>query len=298
MSNDVSPDFATLFLIKQLLADKLNATFQSQYITETKRIKSDIQRGNWSDIVRPGLRAYKLLFVPGFRYISEPTSGADFNNQRQFFSELGVKVQLVRTEEEGTVEANAAIIAASIRAEREANLILVSTSKAGPEVALALGRLLMPRETCPVKAWISVGGLIYGTPLVDYATSWPESWIVRLMFLYARTSYRSLPGLTTVASRARMNTIRIPRDIMIVQYMAVPLSGDIYGPVTNRYRRLRKDGPNDGLTPLADELLPNGITVIEPGLDHFYADPDIEAKSVALANVTSETLAAQRRIEK
>jgi hypothetical protein len=30
--------------------------------------------------------------------------------------------------------------------------------------------------------------------------------------------------------------------------------------------------------------------VIEPGIDHFYAAPDIEVKSVAVANVVAEAL--------
>jgi hypothetical protein len=141
-----------------------------------------------------------------------------------------------------------------------------------------------------VKAWISVGGLIRGTPLADYATTWPQSWIVRLMFLYSRTGFQGVPGLTTAASQARTEGIRIPARIVIVEYIAVPLSGDIYGSVRSRYIRLRKGGPNDGLTLLADELLPNGIAVVEPGIDHFYAAPDIEVKSVALANVVAEVL--------
>jgi len=45
---------------------------------------------------------------------------------------------------------------------------------------------------------------------------------------------------------------------------------------------------------LGDELLPNGTAVIEPGIDHFYAAPDIEIKSVALANVVAEALSGER----
>jgi hypothetical protein len=110
------------------------------------------------------------------------------------------------------------------------------------------------------------------------------------MFRYSRTGFQGIPGLTTAASQARMERIRIPVGIMIVEYIAVPLSGDVYGGVRSRYVRLRKHGPNDGLTLLADELLPNGIAVIEPGIDHFYAAPDIEVKSVAVANVVAEAL--------
>jgi hypothetical protein len=289
ISQSTSPDFAALFLIKQLLSNPRNVKFQTNYLAETKRIKADLKRNEWSHTTRPALKRYEVLFVPGFHYMTDKSSGADFANQRQFFHELGIRVDLLRTEEDGTVEENAAIIAANIRALRDADAILVSTSKAGPEVALALGKILAPDETARVKAWISVGGLIRGTPLADYATTWPQSWIVRLMFRYSRTGFQGIPGLTTAASQARMERIRIPARIMIVEYIAVPLSGDIYGSVESRYARLRKDGPNDGLTVLADELLPNGIAVIEPGIDHFYAAPDIEVKSVALANVVAES---------
>src|SRR5260221_6586127 len=99
--------------------------------------------------------------------------------------------------------------------------------------------------------------------------------------------------MTTAASRARMEGIRIPARIVIVEYIAVPLPADMYGSVRSRYVRLRKGGPNDGLTLLADELLPNGIAVIEPGIDHFYAAADIEVKSVALANVVAEALSGR-----
>jgi len=293
ISHQVSPDFAALFLVKRLLSCRKNAVFQAEYLAESKRIKSELKHNRWADIARPALKQYEVLFVPGFHYITDPTSGADFANQRQFFEELGIRVGLIRTEEDGAVETNAAIIAANLRGRSQAHdkIILVSSSKGGPEVALALGKLLSPDDTARVNAWISVGGLFRGTPLADFATRWPESWIVRMMFLYSRTGFENLPGLTTKFSQTRLEEIKIPARILLIEYIAVPLSGNMHGSVKSRYLRLRKDGPNDGLTLLADELLPNGISVIEPGVDHFYDDPDIEAKSLALANVAAEALA-------
>jgi hypothetical protein len=58
-------------------------------------------------------------------------------SKQQFFDDLGVRVQLIKTEEDGTVEENAAIIAPAIRALRDNNVILVSMSKGRPEVVLA-----------------------------------------------------------------------------------------------------------------------------------------------------------------
>ena len=294
LSEETSPDFATIFFINRCLSDHTNERFQSGYSRELQRIESLIDRRRWARIRRIGLRGYKILFIPGFHYLSDPTSGADFSNQRRMMRELGLNVQLAATEEDGTIEENAEIIGRIVRSESRSHskLILVSTSKAGPETALALGRILRPDETTSVRAWLSVGGLIRGTPLADRVTTWPKSWISRILFSLESTDFRSVPGLTTSASRKRMNSIRLPPKILVVQYVAAPLSGDIAEDVKGRYTYLRKYGPNDGLTLLADELVPDGITIVELRFDHFYRDPEINLKSMAIANLVADELNA------
>ena len=293
ISKETSPDFATAFFINHSLSDHYNQKFQAGFYDELRRIQSLIRQRKWTRIVRPRLQRYKLLFVPGFHYLSDPTSGADFSHQRQLMRRLGLDVQLAATEEDGTVEENAKIIARVVRAESASHtqLILVSTSKGGPETALALGKILEPGETTSVKAWLSVGGLIRGTLLADRIMTWPKSWIARIIFAHERVDFQSLPGLTTAVSRLRINGLRLPYHILVVQYVAAPLSGDIADDVRGRYTYLRKYGPNDGLTLLADELLPHGITILEPGVDHFYRDPEINLKSLAIANLVAKELA-------
>jgi hypothetical protein len=285
LSRETSPDFATLFFIKRTLAEHPN--FQTAYSRELSAIRSAVRRSTRVRPVRNELRQYEFLFIPGFHYLSDPSSGADFYSQRHWFHQLGLRNRLVATQEDGTIEENAATIVESIRAERRSStpLILVSTSKGGPEVALALGKLLEPDETATVKAWVSVGGLIHGTFLADSVMGWPKLWLAKMAFSHAGVDPRSLPGMTTTASRKRMEQIRFPHHILVVQVIGAPLSGDIGDDVKDRYTKLRKYGPNDGLTLLADEVLPGGITVIEPGLDHFYRDPEIDLKFLALADV-------------
>jgi hypothetical protein len=292
LSKQTSPDFATLFFIRKSLTDPANAEFQTRYVNEVMRIKTMIRRNHWGTLVPNGIHDYKFLFVPGFRYVSEPNSGAAFTSQREWMRKLGFNVKLIPIIEDGTIRENAKLIAQAIRQESRSDvkLILVSTSKGGPETVLALGKVLQPVETAAVKGWISVGGLIRGTQLADWATEWPQSWFIRTIFSQQGIDPRSLPGLTTRASAKRFDEIAVPQHILIVEYIAAPLSGDIASDVKTRYRLLRKYGPNDGLTLLGDELLAGGITVIEPGLDHFYRDPDIDVKSLALANIVVEKL--------
>ena len=57
-----------------------------------------------------------------------------------------------------------------------------------------------------------------------------------------------------------------------------------------RYEQLLPYGPNDGLTLLADELIPGGKAVLEIGLDHYYRDPEIDLNALALASVVVREL--------
>jgi hypothetical protein len=41
---------------------------------------------------------------PGFHYLTDRSASANFAHQRQFFDELGVRVQLIKTGEDGTME--------------------------------------------------------------------------------------------------------------------------------------------------------------------------------------------------
>jgi hypothetical protein len=297
ISARTSPDFATLFFIKQSLSDSRNARLQKAYRQEVSRINTVPGRTVRAVAARNQLRQYELIFVPGFHYLSDQSSGADFYNQRQLFGRLGLHVELAATLEDGTIEENAAVVAGIVRAQSKSNprLILISASKGGPETALALGKMLKPGETKSVKAWLSVGGLMEGTFLADHVSGWPESWLARMILRYSGIDPRSLPGMTTTVSRERMKEIVLPSHIFLLEFIGAPLSGDIANDVRHRYIELRKYGPNDGLTLLADELLPHGATVIEPGLDHFYQDPEIDLKSLALANVVADELGGERQ---
>ena len=110
------------------------------------------------------LSRFRFLFVPGFHYRTDPSSGADFAGPRTYLRNCGFDTQLVEVEEDGTIEQNASFIAEAVRKESSEGkrLIVVSTSIGGPETAVALGKLLPVDDLRPVAAWISVGGLWAG----------------------------------------------------------------------------------------------------------------------------------------
>jgi hypothetical protein len=279
-----SADLAALLFIERLRESGLNRRAQESYLAHLEALRRQ-PRAEW--LAREA-RDSEILFAPGWFYRSYPENGADFRAQRELLNRLGIANALVETGENASVESNADLLAAALRGRRGSgrSVILVSTSKSGPEAALALGDRLRPEETAHVRAWVNVGGILRGSPLADAALRLPG----RLVAGFAlRGRLAGIASLRTRPRRARFETLRIPPGILIINFVAVPLSGDVTPGARSGYRRLARHGPNDGLTLLADVIAPGGVTVVEPGLDHFFAAPDILERGLALlATVFSE----------
>jgi uncharacterized protein YkvS len=93
------------------------------------------------------------------------------------------------------------------------------------------------------------------------------------------------------ARRNRMfQSMRISPHIKVIHYVGVPLAFQVSSDIGGRFCDLLEYGPNDGLTPVSDELTSNGIIVADLGLDHYYRDPDIDKKTLTLARMTASIL--------
>ncbi|MGI8740235.1 MAG: hypothetical protein ACR2KU_11640 [Gammaproteobacteria bacterium] len=290
LSECFSTDFATLLFTRQLLRHDRNRRLHRALQRETDRLI----RGDAADKPLPEASDphYMLLFAPGW-YYATTDSGADFARQRETLTRMGYDTRLIETQENGAVEDNAAIIADTIRrfSRKARDIILVSVSKGGPEAAFALGHLLAPHEARRVSAWINVGGLLRGTPLADRAFEWPRSWLARAYSLYKGWDMAGVASLTGRRSDARLRQIRMPAHILVLNYIGAPLSGQVMpGRTTDNYRSMRHLGPNDGLTLLVDVLALDGVTLVEPGLDHYFLDPLLDLKTAALARVVIDRL--------
>jgi hypothetical protein len=96
--------------------------------------------------------------------------------------------------------------------------------------------------------------------------------------------------MTTAARRARFAAVLLPPHVLVVNYLGVPKSTDVHSGVRDRYDLLAEDGPNDGLALLADAIVPQGVTVVAPGLDHFLAEPRQDRIVAAMARAVLDTL--------
>jgi hypothetical protein len=123
----------------------------------------------------------------------------------------------------------------------------------------------------------------------------PKRWLVKFVTFAKGWDFASIESMTTHRSRARFNRLYIPQSILVINYVGIPLSGDITKLAKDGYEDLRGEGPNDGLTLITDEIFPGGITIVEQGLDHYFQDKEIDLKTAALAQTIITRLEAKRQ---
>ena len=133
------------------------------------------------------------------------------------------------------MESNADIVAAAIRARAPSGrrLIILSASKSGPEVALALTQL-GPAETGHVAAWINAVGAIQGTPLAD------DNIFPELEYVMGKLDPLGMESIDHCRSRQRFDSFRIPEHLLVVNYFGIPVSGSVSFWIRRSYSPLRK----------------------------------------------------------
>lgn len=284
-----STDLAALVFARQLFRQVQRQPLDRLFHEELSAVSNAYQSGDLDALaVDP---EFLVLFVPGWLYKSDPATGADFAQVRALLSRHGARVALIEIGENLSVEENAKLIEAQILhlAVSRQQLILVSGSKGGPEVALALSNLRDNPAGRNVKAWVNIGGLLHGTRLADVGLSWPTCWFVYLAVL-PDGSFEGIRSLSTAQSTTRLSALRLPQDTLIVNYLGIPLSGQVSDQARGGYSRLQMDGPNDGLTYLTDAIAPNSVTIPELGADHYFRRSDIDLKSLALTRAITRHL--------
>ena len=219
---------------------------------------------------------YEIVFVPGYLYKRHRVTGADLAAPRAALRKAGLAPGFIETSEDGAIEANAEIIAAAVRARTDGRrLILVSVSKSGPEVAAALTRLDAGGAS-KVAAWVNIAGALQGSPLADESLSQWEDVI-------GQVDIAGLTSLSTARSRQRFASFHVPRHVLVLNYIGVPLAASVSWLGRGGYAQLRVHGPNDGLSLLPDLIYPAAATLAEIGRDHFLLDDHTDAATIALA---------------
>jgi hypothetical protein len=286
LSDEFSVDFAALYMADQIARVPANRRFRSAFDQVYEYTRKAFPEGRMQV---PQAGNYDVLFVPTYLYKRLTTfTGADMAAPRKALQKVGFTCHFVETQDDGTIEANADLVAATIRALAPSGrrLIIVSASKSGPEVALALTKL-GPAETHHVAAWINTVGALQGTPLID------DRVLPEVEFIVGKVNPAGVASMTTTQSRQRFESFRIPKHVFVVNYFGIPTVGSISFLASKGFYPLRKYGPNDGIVLLPDMIFPDGVTLAEVGSDHLRLNDHIDIAGVALAVTVINWLESQ-----
>jgi len=281
ISTKHSFDVATLFFLERAYQSNNNKAAQDQYLSFYAQQLSE------NNIDLTTLKEYYIAFVPGLAYKEDPTTGANFARQRELFTSAGISNELIETGEWSLVNQNAQIIANRLMelSKIHKNIILVSASKGGLETAIALNKFLSPEQTKSIKSWISVGGILKGSPVADNYLKAPNCWFAEFMLWTKSKNMDIVQDMSYIKRSESFKEMHFPEHIKIIHFVGTPLATQISKEIKGRFCSMIKLGPNDGLTPIADEITKQGIIISELGLDHYYRDKDIDKKTLALALV-------------
>lgn len=286
LANETSPDFAATYFIRRILDNPRHKAIQARFNGLLAKLKvADQPRIECAEPTR-----YRIVFVPGLFYESRPGNGASMARIRALLRANGLETHFIATGDRSKVEEGARLLADYLVAQRnsERRIILVSASKGGADIAYALGHLLKGKELEHVAGWVSIGGVIRGTPLADVGLSWPYNWLLGATGWLHGATLGIAHDLETGSSARRAASYGFPDHLQILHYVAVPLSGTVSESVRSNYNSIRPYGPNDGVTLLADQLLPQGYVVLAIGADHHFAMPDADLRTIALTSVILE----------
>lgn len=294
LSQRYSTDFASLYIVDRLGREPRSIPWQLDFHAWLTRLRLSGARLP----PRAEFSKYLILFVPGWDYEkSGHFTGADFARPRARLESSGLKTRLIEIPSTGSVEQSAAVIADALRRFQPPlpRIILVSASSGGPAAAQALANLLTAVESCRVHAWVNIGGLLRGTPLFDPYRSGPRRWLGRAFAWLQGWEWDALESLGRERAGARFTALQLPKHLQVVNYIGIPLSGNVSELAHERYLGLRKHGPNDGLTLITDAIVPGQPTIPVIGLDHYLAqDPELDLKTLALTLTLIEELEKPR----
>lgn len=276
IAREFSVDFAALFFADIVLAQPNNAAIQRTYLENLKKVHEGRQVFPKKDIL--------IMLVPGYDYKENgKVTGADLNRPRQLLQRAGYDVAFVDIDPIGSVEENAQYLLWQIKQHPRRQILVAGPSSAGPAIHLVLGSPENRRDIRNVKAWLNMGGVLQGVPVLDRFSSGPKGWLFSTIIWFKGWKKHSFESMYAKVSRERFQRLSVPQHVQIYNFLGLSLSGNISRFAADKYMMMREDGPNDGLTLLADSIAPNSLTIFSPHSDHFFAeDPEIDAKTQAL----------------
>ena len=229
----------------------------------------------------------RLTFYREHKY-----TGADGTRIVELARELGCQTERVPIKSFGSLSENARIILDWLEAQTAKRVALVSLSKGSADVKTALGLPDAGEAFRCVTTWVSVSGIVQGTPLVAWLQKRPLRWLgVRLLLRFQGHRATVMDDLRREDGAPLASWPQIPVHLRVVHVFGFPLRRHLSHPWAPRaYERLSSMGPNDGGGNLLGDVTRfPGIVFPVWGADH-YLGPGWDSRSL-LRNILRTAMA-------
>ncbi|MBX2796418.1 MAG: hypothetical protein KTR31_02075 [Myxococcales bacterium] len=211
-----------------------------------------------------------LLVAPAAGWRERPEYGGDGAVLRHIAEDLGMDSGLIELGSTASISANSTVLQQALAQHPPRSVILTTASKAAAELKVAL------REPGPHRdalgAWVNLGGLLQGTPLLDWGrrhrTTW---WLVRLMMMLRQIDTGFIDGLSWRAPLLE-GSCDVPEGVPVVTVVGFPLRSHLSGTIATRHGHLAPLGPNDGYGLLLDAMAPGHVYPVW-GASHYLRTP-------------------------
>ncbi len=241
-----------------------------------------------------------VAVVPGAFYREHPETGADGRAIRDAAEAIGCRTARVPIDSMGLPSANGATLHEWLLAHRDEQVILVSLSKGGADVKMALAQPDATEAFEGVIAWLNVGGMVDGSPMVTWGLQRPlYRWLVKFLFWLRGRDFRFIRDLRE-HDGPLASELRIPEHLRTIHMIGFPLKRHLSTTRARRWhRRLEHRGPNDAVIVLGDVCrLPGSVLPIW-GTDHYLQSGwDAQRLVTALLHyLCDEFNSTQKRLE-
>lgn len=249
-------DFATALLHRRIVESERHGPFL-RALGETRETSR--------------MTGVRVAIVPGAFYRENPRTGADGRVAREVAAQIGLPVVLIPVSSTGSLTENARLIAEWLLAHREDPLILVSVSKGGSDLKIALAQPDAAQVFERVVGWVNLCGILDGTPMADWLLS--AHLLARANRFVYRIRGRSLDFLGDMRrfpGCALDFPLTLPAHLRAVHVVGFPLRRHLRSGLARRcHSRLESFGPNDGSILLADTPHWPGQLCPVWGADHY-----------------------------
>jgi hypothetical protein len=226
----------------------------------------------------------KVVIVPGALYVERPDMGGDGRIVREVATSLGLKTDLIPLASFGSIKTNAGLIRDWLKQHQQERIILVSLSKGGADLKIAMSESDTPELFQNVIAWINVCGPLSGSRMANWILeSRIRTWFFQCKLRWQKRDFQFVSDMRHGKDAALNFHLRRPIAMQMVSLIGFPL----HQHMTTRFSRfchrtIGSYGPNDGTTLLADlHAFPGAIYPVW-GMDHYFR-PESEARNLVAA---------------